>query len=493
MKLEVHGASKKYLLKTALDDVTVSFGSGNIHALVGENGAGKSTLAGILSGNIQPTEGTILIDNEPVILKSAREALAKGIVLVHQNPNLASALTVKENVALALRWGNIGQNVNHTGFFLTLPKRELEELRQKWAPHLSLKSMVKNLGGNQRFYTSLLGALLRHPNCLILDEPSAFLDQEERNNLYANLKDLAQQDIIIIIITHSMAEAIKYADTVTVLKDGKLISRFESGKEFAFSLNSQKTDFDSSNITTETISTEKNKIIGTPCLSFNNCSSKPRSKPALLDCTIHARYGEITAITGLKEAALDTLEDLATGMDITAAKGQIHLFTKNGTQKQINLKSGKWNPSFIRKNKGALVPSDRTYRGSNPELTIEEMTSAFIKKDKYNNSLTLIKNAGITITPEQKVSSLSGGMLQRLILERELSTTPDFLILCNPMQGLDIKSQGKLSKRLSALAESGCCIIVIGCMDFPLSICSKVYEMESGKIHAVFDKGINNE
>ena len=219
MNIRVHELSKQYLLKDALKDVSVKFSEGLLHALVGENGAGKSTLAKIISGSLQPSSGQIFIDEKKVHFKSSKDALHASIVEVNQTPLLATSLTAKENIRLILK----GKKVSSV---------ELTDLKNKWCPQLNLNSQVKDLGGNLRFYTSLLGALLRKSQCLILDEPSAFLEPEERKNLYQNLKDLCSAGKLIIVITHSKAEALTYADTVTILRDGKLFHHFESNDEY---------------------------------------------------------------------------------------------------------------------------------------------------------------------------------------------------------------------------------------------------------------------
>src|SRR5574344_2009960 len=183
MRIELRAVSKSYLLKTALHDVNISFSPAKIHALLGENGSGKSTLAGILAGDIQPTSGAVLLDGTPVIFHSAKDARAKGIVLVHQRPLLADSITVKENILLGLSTTHLLKNDRQL-------VQAFDALKKEWAPRLQLTSFVKDLGGDERFYTSLIGALLLTPQCLILDEPSSFLDQEQRNALYRSLQKL---------------------------------------------------------------------------------------------------------------------------------------------------------------------------------------------------------------------------------------------------------------------------------------------------------------
>ncbi len=474
MKIQTHELTKSYLVKTALDKVSTVFDTGKIHALVGENGAGKSTLATILSGDKQPTSGKIFIDGREVYFSSAHDALGEGIVLVHQRPMLAESLSAKENIILNL------QTTKSKSFFIHKPSAELLKLKEKWVPELNLNSCVKDLGGNMRFYISLLGSLLRHPKCLILDEPSAFLSSPERQVLYKNLRECAQNGMNIIVITHSKAEATTYPDTVTLLKDGSLVRQFESHDTY-------KDFLQSSHIQPQEESTQSaiNGSGNSVCFEFKNVSARPKNKPLLLQADITACYGQITAVTGVKEAALETLEDIITGINPYYAKGTAAFTDRDGKTHCVNLARAAFTTGFLRKHGTAIVPSDKTFRASNPDITIEQMLTIYQK----NCAADLIAKACVNAAPNQYVKALSGGMLQRLIVEREISLNPNLIILCNPMHGLDIQSQSRLCKRLVALAQDQKAVLLIGAADFPLSLCSKVYTLESGRTHLEFCAG----
>lgn len=472
MQVTVKGITKKYLLKTALDNVTVEFQSGKIHALVGENGAGKSTLAKILSGDLIMDEGEIILDQKPCVFHQAKDALDQGIVLVHQRPSLADSLTVRENISL--------KNNRHN-FILHSPSQRLLSLQKQWAPELNLNSYVKDLGGNMRFYVSLIGALLREPKCLILDEPSAFLDVAERKKLYTNLHQLVGEGTTVIVITHSKSEASTLADTVTILKEGKLLHHFEDPKEYENFCKDQIFSHEQS------AGEKKDSSEIKTCLEIIEAGIKPKKRPALISANLTVSYGHITAVSALQEASLSTLEDLLTGMETNGARGTAVFYDEDHSDSGERLNIKDFTSTWLRKKRTAIVPSDRTYRATNPGLTVEEMLGVYRKSDYEKNALDLIESAGIQIKPEQKVSDLSGGMMQRLILARELSINPSLVILCNPMQGLDIQSQGNLCKRLVELTNMGKAVLILGVQDFPLTLCSRVYELEGGITRLCFD------
>ena len=479
MDIETISLTKKYPLKTALHGVSVQLKGGKIHALVGENGAGKSTLANMLAGGLVPTAGKILLDGREMAFSSAADALAEGIVLVRQRPLLSESLSAWENIIL-----KTGGDSTRRSFFLRPPSNELLRLKDFWCPHLALKTKVCDLGGNMRFYISLIGSLMRKPSCLILDEPSAFLSAVERKSLYAKLREYAVGGMNVIVITHSYSEAVSYPDTVSLLKDGELVRQFKSREEYKEYCQSNSGIHGTANDGGQALPTQNRPAPGedTPCLQLCGAGVKSRNKPALLDATIEARYGEITAVTGVKEAAMETLEDLLTGLEDGKESGRLIFTDRQGRRTEENLSKRRLSAAFIRQHGGAIVPSDKNYRASNPALTVLQMLSVYAtsEKDKEKLARPLVDEAGITIGLSEKCSALSGGMLQRLILARELSTNPDFLILCNPMHGLDIAFQGKLCRKLETLASKGKAILLLGAEDFPLSRCSRVYGLEGG-------------
>ena len=467
MEIRLESVSKVYPFKTALCKVNVTFAAGKIHALLGENGAGKSTLAKIISGRIKMSEGKLFLDGLESYFSSPKDALKKGIAEVQQRPLLSFSLTARQNILLSCKsFSSYGSRLFNT---------RLLELKEKWAPKLVLDQKIKDAGGAQHFYTGLLCALMQDFNCLILDEPSSFLTPEERKALFLHLREEAQGGKTIILITHSKTEALNYADTITLLQKGKLIGFFPSAQQYTSQLNYSPAQgtrvYSTANEKEETKSKEKK-----PCIRFTNAFCIPARQPAVRGITLCANYGEITAVASSNEASFVTFENFITGMSKAKCGGRVEF-----AEKEFNAK--KYSTTFLRKNKVAIVSSNKTFRASNPDLSVEQMLSIF-----GGNPDVLIKKAGVSITKEEKCSSLSGGMLQRLILERELSINPDLVILCNPMQGLDVSAQAALCKRIESIAKEGAAVLLIGSNDFPMTLCSKVYSLQNGRISLSFSK-----
>lgn len=476
MQINLKNICKNYSEKKVLKNIDVKFASGKINALLGENGAGKSTLAKILAGDITPDSGKIILDGIQKNFYSSKDSLDNGIILVHQRPLLSSAISVKDNIFLFCDYFEpkiifSKKEAEKKKLF----EQKLSSVLEKWAPYLKPDSLVKDIGGDLRFYTALTGALLRQPRCLILDEPSALLNTNQRTQLYANLNELCSNGTTVIVITHNKKEAVEYAHTVTILRDGVVFKQFSSGKEYEEFLD------DKNSVLPKNETDQKKTILNkTLCFEARNIQAFPKNKPVLLNASFKVYYNSITIITGLQESALGTLEDIICGMNDFNAEGKIIFNSKS-----FDLKEKEYSAVFLRKNKVAVVPSDRNYRGSHPSLTVNQLLTSY-SKIKFSDKLKfiakkLISKANVITTPDDYVSSLSGGMLQRLILERELSLGGNLIILSEPLQGLDSSAQKELCDKLLLLKKSGKAILILGASDFPVELCDYIVSMEGGK------------
>ncbi|MBP3710045.1 MAG: ATP-binding cassette domain-containing protein [Treponema sp.] len=499
MDVLLEHATKKYIHKTVLDDVSLSFKGGMIHALLGENGAGKSTIAAILSGARGADYGTLLIDGNEAHFAVPRDAVRAGIACVAQRPLLADSISVQENILLGAEYNCTGKKMKKAHVI-----RAAAAIQQTWAPQLDVHARVANIGGDERFYTSLIAALVKEPRMLILDEPSALLDWEQRRSLYANMRTLAQNGMNVVVITHSMQEAALYTDTVTVLRNGKVAEYYESSESFGKKVLDAHTHCIGAGRCgaqdNRSFAPQKGERASKACergerlfpeinnsISFEHVTVRPKNRPALFDVSFTAKSGEVTLVTGLQESGLGTLENALMGMENARVLGTCKITDAHKTE-IINLKSGRLSPQFLRYNTTlhtALIPSNRTYRASNPSLSIEQLVCAMHNsRDARAYTAKIIKKAEVSIEPHEKASSLSGGMLQRLILAREFDVQPLLLIACEPLQGLDVAAAERTAALLSSLAEQGCIVLVLAASDFPEARCHAVYRLESGMLHS---------
>lgn len=414
MTLELSDICLRYSKKIVLDNLSLTFEGGQIHALLGENGAGKSTTANIICGELTPDKGELLLNGKPVTFRSPKDAIQHGICYVHQRPLLADYITVKENLLLGL---NKEQ------------KEQLLPQAKKWLPDIKLNSFVKDYGADTRFFIALTSALIKSPSLLILDEPSALLDDDQRTFLFENLRSLAKDGMNIIIITHNYDEAQKYCDTIDFLEDGKVIKDYKPLEH---------------------------------TLSVDELNNQKKTSPDSEDFNIMGitvQKGKITLVKGLAEDGLDELE-----------------------KKLLGIRQ-RWNDKKL-----GIIPTDRKFTGSNPNLTIEQMLTAALEipeNQKPDIALQMIKNSGVNIEPFEKCSCLSGGMLQKLMLEREFYNNPDFLILCNPLQGLDVETCKKICLRIYNAAQNGAYILILSYGAFPVEYSNIKYRLSNGHLEAM--------
>ena len=492
MNLELQNIYVHFSHKSVLNGINIFFKEGQIHGLLGENGAGKSTTANIISGELTDYTGSLLLDGNKAFLSDSRAAIKNGICYVHQTPMLAKEISIKENLVLGLR---------------NIDKQKILELAELWLKDIPLSTLVKNVGSDTRFFVALTGALLKNPKFLILDEPSALLDDTQRDFLFTNMRQLAKDGMNILLITHNLQEALKYCDTISVLEDGHIVESEQYLKKMEMINKSELAALEAVQKQNESrVNSDDDAAQSSLTLELKNVTSRPSDKPALFNINFYVHQKEIVLIQGLPEDGTGTLEDLLTGFQPHHTEGEI-IISEMQNQVQhdelqqeplfaINLKNKKLTAktlrhSIILKNgkplKTGIIPTNRKSRGAAAEITISDMILTGHEKavtDTHEKSTVqaIIEAAKVNITPNEKVRNLSGGMLQRLILNRELFGTPELLILCHPLQGLDFNSSNETCDIIEKAAENGAMVLVISSNGYLRKIATRTYRLTGGHL-----------
>lgn len=409
--LQLNNIALKYSYKKVLSDVCINFENGKIYSLLGENGAGKSTLAGIICGDKKADSGEIFVDSVQKKFHSPKDAINSGILCIHQRPILCEEISIKENFQLGAK---------------KIDLKKAEELLSFFLPERKFSTLVKELFLGERFFVSLIGSILKSPKFLILDEPSALLDEEQISKLFDFLQKLKKTGITILIITHFINEALKKTDSIILLRDGIVVCNKESEKMTE----------------NEILKYLYDGIIDSR-IKYGNDDKNT--------------YGNDNVINKV-ENFLDLQNLLLQNKNVTLikAKNSIDFMQK---EKELSVRKTADGKSV------GIIPSDRTFTGSNPNLSVFQICTALKtglnKKELLEFCKNLLEKAKVNIKPEEKASSLSGGMLQKIILERELSQSPEKMILCEPWQGLDFLSCKNLFQKLENFCKNGKEIVIL--------------------------------
>lgn len=448
--LECVKITKRFPGVVALDQVDFFLKKGEVHALVGENGAGKSTLMNILGGILHPDEGELRMDGEKLELADPLDSLNHGIGFVHQESNLLPNLTVAENVFLSREIRNKNGSLNRRQM-----SSEILAINERLGYRLDPDKRVGDLSLSEQQCVEITRALLSEPKVLILDEPTAALDEGEVQRLFRIVCELRDNGVSIIYISHRLDEVIKLADRATVLKDGKIAGTLEKAqinKDIMISMMVGRV--------LENIYPDRRAVsLGEEVLQVEDLTV-----PGKVDhVSFQVRAGEIVGLGGLEgqgqRAALRAIfGDTAYSSGCVTVSGAV--LKKKSIASRI--KSGI-----------AYVTNDR--RGEGLILTLSLRKNATVAALKrFCSKLGLVKSGTEenavndmvdkmqikTASIEQLVGNLSGGNQQKVMLSRWLMTNPKILIIDEPTKGVDVGARMSVYQIIHELTQAGIAILM---------------------------------
>ena len=460
----------------ANDHVNFTMYPGEIHALLGENGAGKSTLMNVLTGLYKPQSGEVRIHGKLVNFNSPKDAIANGIGMVHQHFMLVENQTVTENILIGL---------DNPRFALNLKRydKQVSDLAEQFGIHIDPTAKIWQLSVGEQQRVEILKILYRGANILIMDEPTAVLAPQEADELIATLKGMAAQGKSIAFISHKLNEVKQVADKLTVLRRGRVtaermdlqnftresLASLMVGREVIFNLH--KCD----------------QAAGPEVLRLEDVSAlNNKNLPALRNVDLELHEGEILGIAGVAGNGQSELVETITGL--RPCSGRIWLEGRDIANRP---------PSFSISQGLAHIPEDRIGVGSAPNLSL---TSNIIMKrfdqkpvsQKWQlNYMAADKLAGGLKTEydiqapsvQTQARKLSGGNLQKLILARELSSTPRMVVAMQPTRGLDVGAIESVQQLLLNQRAQGTAILLVSeDLDELLSLSDRIAVMYEGQI-----------
>ncbi|MDC7226839.1 MAG: sugar ABC transporter ATP-binding protein [Spirochaetales bacterium] len=471
--LSIKNLKKTFGQKTVVNDVSFDVFPGEIITLVGENGAGKSTLKNMLCGLLEPTDGEILIDGKAVKNIIPME---HGISAVHQELSLFPSLSVAANICISSLPGR-SMNVNW---------KKAEQIAKKQLDFLGMdiepKTIVETLGTGKQQIVEIGKALLHSDRLLILDEPTTSLTSPEREKLFCIMDMLRKQGVAIIFISHFMDEVMRMGDKYIVLRDG-----FQVGTGLIKDIERLKLE---ELMVGRTIG-EMVMELGTPqeeeALRVENLSSYD-----FADVSFSVKKGEIIGLSGLIGAGRTEVVEAIMGL--RPSSGKVFIDGKDMTPVKTR---------EILDSKVAFVTEDRKVSGIFPNRSVRENISAadirrfldrkikglgFPKEEE--NTRTVVKERDISIPHiESKITNLSGGNQQKVIIGRWLATQPEIVILDEPTKGVDIGAKSDIHEAVAALARKGVAVILAS-SDLPelLQLSHRVLVMRTGHVVGEFKR-----
>ncbi|WP_415774645.1 sugar ABC transporter ATP-binding protein [Paraburkholderia sp. J11-2] len=433
----------------ALHDVSIDIHAGRVHALMGENGAGKSTMMKIIAGVYAPDGGTLRFKGEPVTLKSPRDALDRGIAMIHQELNLLPDMTVAENIWIRREPRNRIGLVNHGAL-----NRRTRELFQQLGIEIDPEIQLGKLSIANRQMVEIAKAVSFDSDLLIMDEPTSAITDKEVEHLFRIIAQLKARGKAIIYITHKMDEVFQIADDISIFRDGHHI------------VTRAACEFDKPSLIAAMVGRELTQVFPKETVPIGEVALSVRHlgrRGAFANVSFDVRYGEILGVAGLMGSGRTEVMESIFGM-YPADEGEL-LF--DGKAKAIR------SPADAIRAGVAFLTEDRKGTGLFMQLSVGENMQisslkrhcafGFVRQQRMDEECARMCRSLKVKTPglAQIIENLSGGNQQKVLLARWLLNQPRLLILDEPTRGVDVGAKAEIHALITQLARSGAAIIMI--------------------------------
>ena len=458
MRLEMKNIVMEFGPVRAVDNVDLTVEPGQIVGLLGENGAGKSTLMNVLAGVYSPVSGKILINGNETVMKGVRTADQCGIRFIHQELNLCNDLRVYENMFL-------GNEISKNAVFLNKAAmmEKCREVFRRMKVDIDPNTVVEHLSAAEKQMVEIGRALLFRSELIIMDEPSTALATADIENWFDIMRQLKEEGVSFIYISHKMPELFEICDVYYILCDGKLVSHgnFKDINE------EQVTEMMiGHNLKVDEFENHVCRATDEVCLSVRGISSG-----VLKDLSFDLHRGEILAVTGLQGSGRDTLADVLFGVE--SFTGEVYV-----EGNRMPNKARDRSVRYFMRHKVGMVPRSRPERGIHNDLSVQDNLSMGYLNALHKKPFISAKEESQRFDRQQKamaikvsnsrnpITSLSGGNQQKVILGKWLETDADVLLLDNPTQGIDVGTKFEIYHLILRLAEAGKAIIMFSA-EFP--------------------------
>lgn len=483
-KLEMKGIVKKFPGVTANKNVDLTIKGGEILGLLGENGAGKTTLMNILYGLYRQDEGSIFINGSQVIFHTPKDSMQAGIGMIHQHFMLVQKHTVVENISLGF---------DDAPFFFPLRKlrKKIADFARQFGLYIDPDKFIWQLSAGEQQRVEILKALFMRADLLIMDEPTSVLTPREAEELFQILRKMAEEGHSVILISHKLEEILRICDRVLVLRKGEVtgraaiadvdkrkLARMMVGRDIEFQVNKTKLP-------------PGEGVLYVTDLTVEN----DQGLPAVRGVSMEIKRNQIVGIAGVSGNGQQELVEAITGL----RKGS------GGTVRLGNVEVTNIGARRMHKNGITHVPEERIKFGIVPNLFLYE--NAILKQHRKRDfskhllmNYPVIKKYAEMLVADFNVSTpsistpiknLSGGNIQKLIIGREMSSSPVLLVAAHPTYGLDVGAAEYIRQQLLVLRESGGAVLLVSeDLEELFQLCDEIAVMYEGRIMGVVQPGV---
>ncbi len=483
--IELRNITKSFGKVVANKDVSLSVNRGEILSILGENGSGKTTLMNMIAGIYFPDSGEIFIDGEEVVIHSPKDAFEHKIGMIHQHFKLVDVFSAVENIVLGIK--------DETGFNMKRYAQRVKEISEQYGFDIDPYKKIYEMSVSEKQTVEIIKVLFRGADILILDEPTAVLTPQETKKLFAILRRMRDDGKAIIIITHKLHEVLALSDRVTVLRKG----------EYAGTVKTSETN--ESELTEMMVGKKISLNIHrsepqNPCdrLVIENISCIDREGVRLLDnVSFTARSGEILGIAGIAGSGQRELLEAIAGLQHLDDGSILYNNPKTGNVENLRDKT----PMQIRDMgvRLAFVPEDRLGMGLVGNMDIVD--NMMLRSYRKGKTVFLERKAPKTLAEEiidrldvktpgtnTPVRRLSGGNVQKVLVGREIASSPTVLMAAYPVRGLDINSSYTIYNLLNEQKDRGVAVIFVGeDLDVLIELCDRILVIGGGKVAGIVD------
>jgi len=482
--IELKNISKSFGSIVANKDVCLTVNRGEILSILGENGSGKTTLMNMIAGIYYPDHGQIFIDGKEVVIRSPKDALDYKIGMVHQHFKLVDVFSATENIILGLDEGKF--NVKKSA-------ERIKKISEQYGFDIDPNKKIYEMSVSEKQTVEIIKVLYRGADILILDEPTAVLTPQETLKLFDVLRRMRDDGKAIIIITHKLHEVLSLSDRVSVLRKGEYIGTVKTAETNESELTEMMVG---KKISLNIDRSEPVDPVDRLIVKDINCINREGVK--LLDnISFTARSGEILGIAGIAGSGQRELLESIAGLQHLNSGEILYNNPKTGNQDNLRDKT----PMQIRELgvRLSFVPEDRLGMGlvGNMDIVDNMMLrsyrkgkSAFLERKKPKTLAEKVISDLEVVTPSANtpVRRLSGGNVQKVLVGREIASSPTVFMAAYPVRGLDINSSYLIYNLLNQQKEKGVAVIFVGeDLDVLLELCDRILVINSGKITGVVD------